>query len=75
VGRKGWLFSYTPEGATASAIAYSIVQTAIENKLKPYEYIHYLLKSLPNSIINDQEVLDSFLPWSGSIPDSCKLKR
>ena len=73
-GRKGWLFANTPNGATASAIAFSIVQTAIENGLKPYEYIQYLLKSLPNSNVKDQTVLDSFLPWSYSIPDSCKIK-
>jgi len=74
IGRKGWLFANTPKGATASAIAYSIVQTAVANKLKPFEYVQYLLKSLPNSDIKDQAVLDSFLPWSDSIPDLCKLK-
>jgi hypothetical protein len=74
VGRKGWLFSNTPNGATASAIAYSIVQTAIENRLKPFEYIQHLLKSMPNSNVNDQIILDSFLPWSNSIPESCKIK-
>lgn len=75
IGRKGWLFSNTPNGANASAIAYSIVHTAIENRLKPFEYIQYLLKSLPNSDVKDQAVLDSFLPWSDSIPDSCRLKK
>jgi transposase len=72
-GRKGWLFSNTPGGATASAIAYSLVLTARENHLKPYEYIKFLLESLPNSDVKDQEVLDSFLPWSASIPESCKI--
>jgi len=74
IGRKGWLFANTPRGADASAVAYSIVQTAVANKLKPFEYIQYLLKNMPNSDIKEQSVLDSFLPWSDSLPDSCKLK-
>jgi len=31
IGRKGWLFSNTPRGARASAIVYSIFETAKEN--------------------------------------------
>ena len=75
IGRRGWLFANTPKGATASAIAYSIVQTAYANKLKPYEYILYLLKNLPNLIVKEQTDLDSLLPWSDSIPASCKIKK
>jgi len=74
IGRRGWMFANTPKGAEASAIAYSIVQTAVANKLKPFEYIQYLLKYMPNSNVKDQAVLDSFLPWSESIPESCKIK-
>ena len=74
-GRKSWLFANTVNGATASAISYSLVLTAYANNLKPFEYITYLLKSLPNSNVKDQAVLDSYLPWSESIPDGCKLKR
>jgi hypothetical protein len=74
-GRKSWLFANTPNGAVASAISYSIVQTAVANNLKPYEYIQYLLKTLPNSNVKDQAALEPFLPWSDSLPEACKLKR
>lgn len=47
MGRKGWLFSNTPRGAESSAIIYSLVETIKENDLKPYEYIKYLLDTLP----------------------------
>ena len=47
-GRKGWLFSNTPKGAKSSAIIYSIIETAKENKLKPYDYMNYLLEQIPN---------------------------
>jgi len=74
IGRKGWLFSNTPRGAGASAVAYSIVQTSVANKLKPFEYIQYLLKNMSNSDVKEQSVLDSFLPWSESIPETCRIK-
>ena len=35
VGRKNWLFSDTPAGAKASAVIYSIVETAKANNLAP----------------------------------------
>ena len=37
IGRKNFLFSNTPRGARASAIIYSMVESAKENNLKPYE--------------------------------------
>lgn len=42
IGRKNWLFSNTPKGAKASAIIYSIVESAKENNLSPYAYLKYL---------------------------------
>ncbi|NLN19485.1 MAG: IS66 family transposase [Firmicutes bacterium] len=37
IGRKNRLFSNTPRGARTSAVIYSLVETAKENGLKPYE--------------------------------------
>jgi hypothetical protein len=37
VGRKNWLFANTPRGAKASAIMFSIIETAKENGLNPYK--------------------------------------
>lgn len=39
VGRKNRLFSDTPAGAKASAVIYSIVETAKANSLAPRDYI------------------------------------
>jgi transposase len=69
IGRKNFLFCNTPKGAKASAITYSLVESAKENGLKPYEYIEYLLQELPNA--NSSE-LDRFMPWSEQIPDHCR---
>ena len=71
MGRKAWLFSSTPEGAEASSIMYSIIETAKENKLHPFQYVKFLLKVLPTMRSGDD--FQALLPWSDSLPDSCKL--
>ncbi|MEW6217686.1 MAG: transposase domain-containing protein, partial [Candidatus Bipolaricaulota bacterium] len=72
IGRKGWLFCNTPRGARASAIVYSIVETAKENGLIPFEYFRYLFERLPNLGGGD---LDELLPSSDSLPDACRIGR
>jgi len=72
IGRKNWLFSNSQRGARASAIIYSIIETAEENDLKPYEYLTYLFEQLPNTDITDVNSLDKLLPWSATIPENCK---
>ena len=39
VGRKNWLFSDSPKGATASAMLYSLVVSAKMNGLNAEEYL------------------------------------
>jgi len=69
LGRKAWLFATTPNGAKASSIVYSIIETAKENGLRPFQYIQYLLETLPNTTTSG---LNALLPWSDSIPDNCR---
>lgn len=59
VGRKNWLFSGTPEGARASAVLYSLIETAKANKLEPYSYLRYLFEKLPATSPDD---LHNLLP-------------
>jgi AraC-like DNA-binding protein len=49
IGRKNWLFNNTPKGAVASAMIYSIVETAKENGLNPFEYFTTLFHKSPTS--------------------------
>jgi hypothetical protein len=72
IGRKNWLFANTPKGATASAVIYSIVETARENGLIPYEYLKYLFERLPNIDTKDSAALDNLMPWSATIPGHCR---
>lgn len=74
IGRKNWLFSNTPRGAKASAVCYSIVQTAKENNLKPFAYLTYVLERLPNIDINDPAAVDELLPWSPTLPEHCRVR-
>lgn len=74
IGRKNWLFSNTPKGAASSATVYSIVETAKENGLNPFNYLVYLFDKLPNIDINDKNILDNFMPWSKTLPEECRVK-
>lgn len=60
VGRKNWLFSDSVAGAEASAMIYSILQTARGNGLEPYAYMRYLLTELPLAKTADQ--IEKLLP-------------
>lgn len=54
IGRKNWLFSDSVAGANASAMIYSILQTARGNGLDPYAYMRHLLTELPRCQTADQ---------------------
>lgn len=71
VGRSNWLFADTPEGAKVNAAMYSIVETAIANKVNPYIYIKYLIEKMPEHLdsdnqVTDRECLKDMVPWSGA---------
>ena len=74
IGRKNYLFSKSPKGATASAQCYSIIETAKANGLNTFEYLNYLFEKLPNADISNLDVLDAYLPWSKDIPSEIKIK-
>ncbi|MGH7261318.1 MAG: IS66 family transposase [Nitrospiraceae bacterium] len=62
IGRKNWLFSDTPKGATASAQLYSLVETAKANGQEPYAWLRHVLERLPAAkSVEDYEAL---LPWN-----------
>ena len=69
MGRKNWLFSNTPGGAQASSVMYSIIETAKDNGLNPYQYVKFLLEKLPTAKTSE---LKTFLPWGDTLPDCCR---
>jgi predicted RNase H-related nuclease YkuK (DUF458 family) len=62
IGRKNWLFANTASGANASAILYSLVETAKANGLTPFDYLQHVLKTLPERAKDDS--LEDLLPWN-----------
>jgi transposase len=49
IGRKNWLFSDTVNGAKASAMYYSIIETAKANGFEPFDYLSKMLDKLPQA--------------------------
>ena len=62
VGRRAWLFSDTPEGATASAAMFSLVETAKANGLEPYAYLQWVIGNITTA--DTDEALDALMPWN-----------
>lgn len=57
IGRKNWMFSVKPEGATASANLYSLVETAKANGIDSFDYLNMVFKKLPLAQ-TEQDFLD-----------------
>lgn len=63
IGRKNFLFANTARGAQASAVMYSLVETAKENGIKPYDYIVSLLKAASElQVKNHSEMAERLTP-------------
>lgn len=70
IGKKNWEMIDTVHGASASAIIYSISETAKANDLKPYEYFEYLLTEIPkHQDESSTDFLADLLPWSEKLPE------
>jgi len=61
IARKNFLFSYSLNGAYASAINFSIIQTARSNGLDVKRYLEYVISELP---ITPLSSLPDLLPFS-----------
>lgn len=79
IGRKNWITINTVRGAQASAIIYSLTETARANNLNVYYYVRYLLTELPQLIYANGKIegsnLEPFMPWSKTLPADCYSKR
>ena len=62
LGRRNWLFSDTPKGARASAVCFSLIETAKANGLEPYAYIRHVLRHIATA--DTVEKLEALLPWN-----------
>jgi transposase len=60
IGRKNWLFSNTAKGADASAILYSMIETAKANGLTAFDYVMNVLTHISEGNID----VEKLLPWN-----------
>lgn len=75
LGRKNWLFCDTPKGAEASAIVYSLVESAKANGIEPFAYLQHVLVQLPYlGKTHSRAELESLMPWVPYIQQNFKMK-
>ena len=60
--RKNFLFADTPAGANASAMIYSLLETAKANSQNVFKYMSVVLNDLPAATSAEQ--IESLLPWN-----------
>ena len=74
MARKDFLFCDTAKGADASALCFSVMETAKRNGLNPFGYLLFLLQELPKLGENPtDEQLFPLLPWDDNLPAYCTL--
>ncbi len=69
-GRKNFLFHDTVEGANASAVVLSIIETAKANRLNIYQYLYTLLLYMPD-YKEEPAGIKQLMPWSDFIKERC----
>ena len=72
IDRKNFLFANTPKGAAGSAVMFSLIQTAIENGLDPYQYLTWMLKVAKDADLSHEDAIQTLLPWNA--PAECRAK-
>ena len=68
--RKNFLFHDTVDGANASAIVMSLIETAKANNLNIYQYLYTLLLYMPD-YKNEPAGIKQLMPWSEFIKENC----
>ena len=75
LGRKNFVLIESSNGAKASAVLYSLVETAKANGLNTFEYFNLLLTEIPQHVDdNNLRFLDNLLPWAPMVQKSCPSK-
>ena len=71
ISRKNFLFANTPMGAQSSAVIFSLIETAKENKLDPYRYLVWVLRTAPTLDRTKVDWAKGLLPEYA--PEACSL--
>lgn len=72
VGRGNWLFANTVNGVKASALLFSLVESAKANGLNPEDYLYLVMEGAP--MCTTDEDWDKLLPWNISMDEVKPLR-
>ena len=73
IGRKNWVNMFSTNGAQASAVIYSLVESARANNIRVYNYLELLLTELPKHVDDkDNSFIQDLLPWSDNVQQKCQ---
>lgn len=61
-GERSGALRRTPDGAHASAVLYSLLETAKANEREPYAWLRFVLERLP--LATTIEEIEALLPWN-----------
>ena len=75
IARKNFVLMESDHGAKASAMIFSLAETAKTNSINTYEYFELLLSEIPKHMDdNNLKFLDNLLPWSINVQDKCSSR-
>ena len=70
MARKNFLFHDQADGAAATAIVFSLTETAKANNLNVYQYLYTLLLYMPD-YKDEPAGIEQLMPWSDFIKEKC----
>ena len=74
LGRKNWVTISSTEGAGASAVIYSLIETAKANNLRLFEYFEYLYTELAKHADDkNRDFIQDLLPWSDVVQEKFRI--
>lgn len=75
IGRKNFVLIESSNGAKASAMIYSLAETAKANQINTYKYFELLLSEIPQHMDDKNlDFLEDLLPWSSRVQQECLSK-
>lgn len=75
IGQKNFVLIESHHGAKASAMIYSLVETANANNLNTYKYLEMLLTVILTHIDDKNfDFIEALLPWSSVVQQECQNK-
>lgn len=73
MGRKNFLFHDTVKGANASAVVYTLAETAKANGVNIRLYLETVLSKMLDYKNGPDSIIEDLMPWSDAIQHSCSL--